>query len=549
MFKSKRLDFWTVVTLIIAAVFALFLIYPLFSLFITGFQDPETGAFTLENFSRFFEKKYYYQTLFHSLEVGACVTVLAVILGPAIAYFMSFFKIRGAGVIEILIIITMLSPPFIGAYSWITLLGRSGFITKLLANIGIHVPSIYGFGGIVLVMTLKLFPFIYLYVAGALKKGDASLVEASLSLGCSPVRNIYRIILPLVTPTLLAGALMVFMNAMGDFGTPRLIGEGFAVMPVVIYTEFIGEVGGTANFSAALATILVAVTMVFFLLQKYIVSKKSFTMSSMRPIQAKRARGARGALMHVFIYLVVLLGLMPQITVIVTSFLPTQGTRFLKGFTLDSYKEIFGDMGAAIANTLKFGLTAIAIIVILGIFISYISVRRRNPVSSFIDMSTMFPYILPGSVLGITLLLAFNKRPLLLSGTALIMILSFVIRRLPYTLRSSSAILYQISPSMEEASISLGCSPMKTFFKITAVLMLPGVFSGAILSWITIINELSSSLILYTGSTRTMSVSIYTEVLRGGYGTAAAMSTILTLFTVLSLILSFKLSGQRTVDI
>ena len=131
----------------------------------------------------------------------------------------------------------------------------------------------------------------------------------------------------------------------------------------------------------------------------------------------------------------------------------------------------------------------------------------------------------------------------------IIMILSFVIRRLPYTLRSSSAILYQISPSMEEASISLGCSPMKTFFKITAVLMLPGVFSGAILSWITIINELSSSLILYTGSTRTMSVSIYTEVLRGGYGTAAAMSTILTLFTVLSLILSFKLSGQRTVDI
>lgn len=551
MYKAKKgMSFWTVVTIIIAAVFALFLIYPLFSLFITGFQNPETGAFTLDNFARFFQKKYYYRALLHSLQVGVCVTAIAVVLGCAIAYFMSFFKIRGAGALEILIIITMLSPPFIGAYSWITLLGRSGVITQFFENVlHINIPSIYGFGGIVLVMTLKLFPFIYLYVAGALKKVDASLVEASLSLGCGTFKNIYRIIFPLVLPTLLAGSLLVFMNAMGDFGTPRLIGEGFPVMPVVIYTEFIGEVGGTANFSAALSVILVVVTMVLFIAQKYVVNKKSFTMSSMRPIKPKKVTGVKSVLMHVFTYGVVFLGLLPQITVIVTSFLPTQGTRFLKGFTLDNYKLILDDMGIAIVHTVEYGLAAIAIIVLLGIFISYISVRRRNPVSSFIDMSTMFPYILPGSVFGITLLLAFNQKPLLLSGTAAIMILSFAIRRLPYTLRSSTAILYQISPSMEEASISLGCSPLKTFFKITAVMMLPGVFSGAILSWITIINELSSSLILYTGKTRTMSVSIYTEVLRGGYGTAAAMATILTIFTVLSLVLSFKLSGQHTVDI
>ena len=152
-------------------------------------------------------------------------------------------------------------------------------------------------------------------------------------------------------------------------------------------------------------------------------------------------------------------------------------------------------------------------------------------------------------MLGITLLMAFNDYPLMLSGTAFIMILSYVIRRLPYTLRSSTAILYQISPSMEEASISLGCPPVKTFFKITAVMMMPGVFSGAIMSWITIINELSSSLILYTGNTRTMSVSIYTQVLRGSYGPASAMATVLTVFTVVSLMISFKLSGRRTVDI
>ena len=147
------------------------------------------------------------------------------------------------------------------------------------------------------------------------------------------------------------------------------------------------------------------------------------------------------------------------------------------------------------------------------------------------------------------LLLAFNSRPILLSGTATILVISFVIRRMPYTLRSSAAILYQISPSLEEASISLGCSPVKTFFKITAMMMLPGVLSGAILSWITVINELSSSVILYTGVTRTMSVSIYTEVIRASYGTAAALSTILTVTTIISLLIFFKVTGGKDVNI
>ena len=129
------------------------------------------------------------------------------------------------------------------------------------------------------------------------------------------------------------------------------------------------------------------------------------------------------------------------------------------------------------------------------------------------------------------------------------MIVAFVIRRLPYTLRSSAAILYQISPSMEEASVSLGCPPVRTFFRITAAMMLPGVLAGAIMSWITVITELSASIILYTGKTRTMSVAIYTEVIRASYGTAAALSTILTVTTVLSLLLFFRLTGKREVSL
>ena len=551
MNKAKiKWDFWSTMTLVIMAIFALFLIYPLFSLFISGFQDAETGAFTLSNFARFFEKKYYYQSMINSFKVTVSVTFLAILIGAPIAYFMTCYKIKFKGLIEVLVIISMLSPPFIGAYSWILLGGRSGVITKFFLNtFGIELPSVYGFGGILLVFTLKLYPFIYLYVSGALKKIDVSLSEAAESLGCNSVKKVITIIIPLILPTVLAGALLVFMNALADFGTPMLIGEGFSVMPVIIYSEFISEVGGQANFAAAMASIMVLITALLFMAQKYVVNKKSFTMSSLRPIQPKEAKGIKGFLMHAFIYFAVFLSIIPQLTVIYTSFLKTKGSMFTSGFSLDSYRSVLKNAGKAIANSYIYGIIAIIIIILLGMFIGYLSTRRKNVFTSIIDTVTMFPYIVPGSVLGITLLLAFNKKPLLLSGTVIIMIVAFVIRRLPYTLRSSAAILYQISPSMEEASISLGYSPVRTFFKVTAIMMLPGVLSGALLSWITVINELSSSIILYTGNTRTMSVAIYTEVIRASYGTAAALSTILTVTTVISLLIFFKLSGSKDVNI
>ena len=548
LFDSRR-DFWFWVTLGIAALFLVFLVYPLLSLFAGSFIDAETGGFTLAHYATFFRKKYYYRSLLNSMSVTLCVTVLAVLIGAPMAYLTSAFKIRGKRMIDILVIISMLSPPFIGAYSWILLGGRSGLVTKFFAEFGIKTPTIYGFTGILLVLSLKLYPFIYLYVSGALKSIDISLSEAAESLGCDPVKKVFTIILPLITPTVLAGALLVFMNALADFGTPMLIGEGFTVMPVLIYSEFVSEMGGQANFAAALAAIMVVITCLIFLGQKYVVNRKSFTMSSLRPMKPKELPLMQSVLAHGFIYVLVFLSIIPQLTVVYTSFMKVNGVMFAPGFSLDSYRTIFDKLGTAITNTYLFGLAAIVIIVLLGMCIAYLATRRRNLITSIIDTFTMFPYIIPGSVLGITLLLAFNKPPLVLSGTAMIIVLAFVVRRLPYTLRSSAAILYQISPSVEEASISLGCSPMKTFFKVTAIMMLPGVMAGAILSWITVINELSASVILYTGGTRTMSVSIYTEVIRASYGTAAALSSILTLTTIASLFLFFKLTGNKELAI
>ncbi|WP_302280251.1 ABC transporter permease [Brachyspira pilosicoli] len=549
MNKKFKIDFWTYITLIIALIFALFLVYPLFSLFISSFKDPETGVWTLDNFLRFFSRKYYYQALINSFSVTICVTILAIVIGTPMAYFMSVYKIKGKTFLQILIIISMMSPAFIGAYSWILLLGRSGVVTKFFANFGITTPTIYGFGGILLVFTLKLYPFIFMYVSGALSKIDVSLMEAAESLGCSPFKKVVTIAMPLITPTILAGSLLVFMNALADFGTPMLIGEGYRTMPTMIYSEFVSEVGGNANFSASMASIMVFITALMFITQKYFVNKKSFTMSSMNPIKPKEIKGVMSILVHIFIYFIVFLSIIPQLTVIYTSFLKTNRAVFVKGFSLDSYISIFSSLGTSIKNTYLYGIITILIIVIMGMFIAYISIRRKNILTNIIDTITMFPYIIPGSVLGITLLLAFNKPPIILSGTAMIIIMSLVIRRMPYTLRSSSAILYQISMSMEEASISLGASQVKTFFKVTAMMMLPGVISGAILSWITVINELSSSVILYTGKSRTMAVSIYQEVIRASYGTAAALSTILTLTTIISLLIFFKLTGKKEVSL
>ena len=549
MNRKFHWDFWAGITVLSIAVFALFLIYPLFSLFVSAFQDAETGAWSMANFVHFFERKYYYQSMINSFYVTTCVTVLAVIIGTAVAYFMTLYRVKFKNAVEICIVISLLSPPFIGAYSWILIGGRNGYITKFLAQYGISFPSIYGFAGILLVLTLKLYPFIYLYVAGAMKNIDSALIEAAESLGCSGIRKVVTIIVPLITPTILAGALMVFMNAMADFGTPMLIGEGFNVMPVMIYSEFINEVGDQANFAAAMAAIMVLITSSIFMVQKYIVNRKSFTMSSLRPMQMGALHGWKNVVLHVCIYALVALSLIPQLVVIYTSFLKTSGSIFVDGYSLDSYRTIFESLGTAIRNTYLFSTSAIVIIIFLSMTVAYLTTRRKSWLTDIIDTLTMFPYIIPGSVLGITLLLAFNDEPLLLSGTAFIIIISLVIRRLPYTLRSSSAILYQLSPSMEEASISLGASPLKTFFKVTAVMMLPGVMSGAIISWITAINELSSSVILFTGATKTMSVAIYTEVIRASYGTAAALSTILTLTTITAMVIFFKVSGRRDVTL
>ena len=547
--ERKKLNIWTVSSFFIFLSYLVFLVYPIVTVLKQALIHD--GQFSLANFVTFFSKAYYSETLVNSFKVSITATVTSLVVGTLLAYLFSMYDFKGKKFLQILIIIASMSAPFVGAYSWILLLGRNGVITKFLTN-SLHLPpiDIYGFKGIVLVFTLQLFPLVFLYVAGTMKSIDNSLLEAAESMGSFGFKRIITVVLPLLVPTLLAAALLVFMRAFSDFGTPMLIGEGYRTFPVLIYTQFISEVGGNSAFASALAIMAIIIALTIFLIQKYISNRYSFSMNSLHPIEPKKTTKGKMAAIYATVYGIIFFSVLPQVYLIYTSFLKTSGMVFVKGYSLNSYKTAFNRMGSAIFNTIRIPLIALILVVLFATFISYLAVRKRNLFTNLIDSLSMVPYIVPGTVLGI----AFNTGLsgslfLMITGTAFILIMSLSVRRLPYTIRSSVASLQQIAPSIEEAAESLGSSRLNTFTKITTPMMLSGIISGAILSWVTMISELSTSILLYNVKTRTMTVAIYTEVLRGNYGVAAALSTILTVLTVSSLLLFMKISKSNSITL
>ena len=538
-------DFWFFTKLFVILGMCLFIVYPFYTILTKSVFSNKVEGITLYNFIRFFTKPYYYQTLLRSLVICFATVLTTTIIGVPIAYVMTRYNVAGKQLLHIFIIMSLMSPPFIGAYSWIILMGRNGLVAKLFAIFGWVAPTIYGRNGIIFVFTLHLFPYIYLYTSGAMNSIDSSLEEAAENLGMNKLKRIWTITLPVILPSILAGCVMVFMTALADFGTPMLLGEGYTVLPVLVYNEYMSESAVNPYMASALSVIIVACSLLVLSFQKLVIDKRNYQMSSLRPPQETKLHGWKRFAVSLPIYLVVFLAFLPQIVVVCQSFIERSFSGMVKGINLSNYQTIMARLGRNIRNTYVFSLAAIVFIVILGILVSYILVRKKGKVANLIDTLIMFPYVIPGSVLGIGLIVAFNREPLILVGTSAIMIISYIVRKLPYTVRSGSAFLYQMDPSIEEASINLGVSPMKTFFTVTARMMLPGIMSGAVLSWITCINELSSSIMLYSGKTSTIAVAIYQEVTRMSDGTAGALATILTVTTIISLLIVFRLTKGK----
>ena len=547
--KRRKFEVWSAISIALLLAFLLFFLYPLCTLLKQAFTTEESG-FTLDNFVKFFSKPYYYNTILNSFKVSVAVTLVSLFIGIGFSYFYSFYRLKGEKFLLIASILCCMSAPFIGAYSWILLMGRSGDLTRLLKALGLPAGSIYGFGGILLVQATKLYPLVLIYMNGMFSNLDNSLMEASANLGCSGLKRFWKVILRLSMPTVLAAALLVFMRAFADFGTPLLIGEGYRTFTVEIYKQFLSETGSDYGFASAISVIAIVLTAAIFLLQKYATKKFSFTMNALHPVEKKAPKGLGGVLMHVFCYGVVAVSLLPQIYIIYVSFRNSKMGVFQKGYSLANYRAALDKLLLrATGNTVLVGVIALAAIVLLAIMISYLVVRRPNFINHSIDTISMMPYIMPGSVIAIALVIGFGKKPLVLTGTLAIMIIAVIIRRLPYTTRSATATLIQIPLSVEEASISLGASKMETFFKVTVPMMSSGIISGAILSWVSIVTEVSSAAILYNNRSITLTVGTYAAVSRGNFGEAAAFAAVTTVLTALSLFLYMRLNRGKEIQL
>ena len=439
----------------------------------------------------------------------------------------------------------LILPTFIGAEAWLILLGRNGLFAKLFHQFGLEMPTVYGWKGIVLVFTLQFFPFVFLMVSAAINAIDRSLEEAATNLGAGRLRVFFTVTLPVVTPAILSGALVVFYLCIENFGVPVLIGEDFRVLSVQAYNEFISEMGGNPSMAGALSMILLAVTLALTLFQKYWVERKNYAMTSLNPLEVKRLGPLPTFLIWLFCAGVVFVALFPFAVVMVSSVTKTQGPVMYFGqWSLENFIRAFTIAPRPIVNSFFLATTATLIGIVFGIAVSYLLVRRRGAVSYLLDILVMLPLAIAGTVQGIALAAAYNKGFIVLTGTWMILVLAYFIRKAPYSIKTTSSLLQQIDPSIEEASINLGVPPVRSFIRVVIPVMLPGIIAGAIIMWVTTLAELSSTIVLYYGPWATMTVEVFQRIGSGDFGPASAYATILILSVLIPLFILNRVSGK-----
>ncbi|MEP1572127.1 ABC transporter permease [Roseibium album] len=545
IFGPVRFDFWTAMTLLVIAVLFVLLILPIASVFFVSFLDEDTGAFTLANYVEVFTRNYYVKGLRNTLTVGLLGTLGACLIGVPLAFFTARFRIRGKALISTLAILVLVAPPFIGAYAWIMMLGANGFITNFFKDLGLNLPTIYGAHGIILVFTLKFFPFVFLMTKTALGSVNKSFEDAAENLGCNALQRFFHVTLPLVFPAVSTGAIICFVLSIADFGTPAILGRGFRTLSTIAYSAYTSELGGKPTMAVTVSLVMMAISILALFIQRRFLSKRRYASAlTNRPV-IQQLKGWRNWGAHAFCYAVVITAMFPTLVVVYTSILETNGPVFTGEYGLSSYRRVLLDAPEAIFNSFRFSLIAVAVIAVFSGLISYLIVRRENAVSGTIDVLMMVPYLVPGVVMAIGFVTTFRSGWYDLTGTGLIIVMILFIRRLPYGVRSTTTNLRQIKPSLEEAAVNLGASPLRAFVSVTVPLILPGLIVGSLMSFITAINELSSTLILYNSKTVTMPVKIYISVLDGEFGLAAALSTILLVCSGLCVYAVFLLADDR----
>lgn len=531
---------WGILTAISLALLLFFVLYPLAVLFsnsVTG-QD---GGFSLEGFRALLADSQYLEAFGNTLVLGLVVTTCTILVGVPFAYMVARYDFPLKNLVAILPVLTIVIPEIIVGQSWLLVLGNNGILTNLLGDAGISLPSFYGWTGMVFSMTLVYYTYIYLGVLAALRGFDGQLEEAGLSLGTPPLMTQLRVLVPVLLPAVLVNALVVFTLVVGNFALAMLLGSRVPLLSVMTYNTFVSEMGGSPTLQSAMSVVSIAIVAIVLFVQKRVVERKVYTMTQGRAPAARRVRSWQAMLYTGGVGLVILLSLLPLIVVFIAAFTKTSGPVMHWGsWSLASMQRALHGAPEPILNSLKFASLATVTGVAFAVLVSYLTIKKRSAFTQALDYIVVLPLTISGTVLGIALVQTFNTGWLVLAGTSGIMVLCYAVRRLPFAVRNASSVLFNIPDSIEEASISLGVSPLMTFFKVILPAVKASIISAAILMWLTTISELSASIVAYSGGLETMPIAIFRQVDGGRLGMASAYGAALVTVIVLPIIVSVK---------
>ena len=507
-----------------------FVVYPLAMVFIASFQ--ERGGWTLDHYGLLAERKLYRNALANSLSVGALVGLFGVVIGYVAAFVLTRLDVPFKKLLHLITILPIISPPFVSAVSILFLFGFNGLITKQL--MGLQDFSIYGFHGVVLSQVFTFAPIAYLSLRGVLASISPTLEDAALNIGASRWQTFWKVTFPLTLPGIASAFLIVFIESLADFGNPLVLaGAAFPMLAPQAYLEITGSFNLPRG--AMLAVILIIPSITAFAIQRYWLSKRQYVTVTGKPTAStsKIVSDPVKWLLYAFVLLFALI-VVAFYTVIVLGAI-TKVWGFDYTLTLAHFAYVFNVGFKTVTDTLIIALITTPISGLFGMLVAFLVVRRNFPGKSAMEFGSILSYAVPGTVVGIGYILAFNSYPLILTGTLTILVLCFLFRYVPVGIQSGIAVLRQIDPSIEEAAQNLGASSLTTFRKVTLPLIAPAFFSGLVYAFVRAMTAISAAIFLVSANWNLMTVQILNQVGSGRLGVAAAYSILVILIVLVAI--------------
>ena len=488
-----------------------------------------------------------FQALKMSIMIAACVTVTCTFVGTLFAWLVTRTDLPFKETMKVLFTVPFMLPAFIGALAWKMLLSpRAGYINQLwMAITGTRhaLFNIYGFWGIVIIETMYLFPFVFIQVSGALERMDPTLEESARISGAGLFTITRKITIPLIMPAVVAGALLVCLYSLSHFGTPAILGTevGIYTIPTMIYELIHQSAGSFTAIRAAtvLSVVLVLSAAVILYAQNKVIKSGRFQIiagKSVRPTVLK-LRGLRTPLfIFCCVYLLITV-VMPTVTIFLVGFLNTYGLPLaLENMSWENYRYVLFEWKLtkdAIWNSAYLSLSAAFVTMIAGGIISYVLVKLKVRGKWFLEFLGMLPFSLPGTVIALGVILTWSGRfGINLYNTAWIIFVAYIARYMAFSLKSNSAALEQVHDSLVEASRASGATPWQSLRDIVIPLIRPGMVAAFFLIFLPALRELTTSVLLYGPTTRTIGVAIYTLNEDGETAYACALAGIALLLIV-----------------